>query len=218
MLELNHVSKTYRERSLQVTALDDIQLQIGKGEFVCIAGPSGSGKTTLLLTLGGMLRPSRGTVQLDGKDLYTVSEKERNRLRSRNVGFIFQMFHLLPYVSVLDNVLYGNRLATTAEKKTAMEYLERVHLAERMQHLPGELSVGECRRVALARALYKKPMILLADEPTGNLDAENAQDIMTLLADYHGQGGTIVMVTHGTLPKSGGERILYLRNGKIAAS
>jgi ABC-type lipoprotein export system ATPase subunit len=218
MLELNHVSKTYRERSQQVPALVDIQLQIGQGEFVCVAGPSGSGKTTLLLTLGGMLRPSQGTVQLDGTDLYRVSEKERNRLRSSNVGFIFQMFHLLPYVNVLDNVLYGSRHARTVDKNRAIEYLEKVHLAERLNHFPGELSVGECRRVALARALYKKPRLLLADEPTGNLDAENAQDIMTLLSDYHHQGGTVVMVTHGALPQSAEARLLYLRRGKITES
>jgi putative ABC transport system ATP-binding protein len=216
MLELNHVYKTYRERAQQVTALDNVHLHIRQGEFVCMGGPSGSGKTTLLLTLGGMLRPNRGTVHLNGIDLYSATEKERNRLRSQNVGFIFQMFHLLPYVNVLDNVLLGSRQASAEERKKAVEYIERVHLADRLLHRPGELSVGECRRVALARALYKRPRILLADEPTGNLDAENAQDIMTLLSDYHRQGGTIVMVTHGVLPHSSGERILYLMNGKIS--
>ncbi len=218
MLELKSISKTFRERTRRVAALVDIQLQVHPGEFVCIAGPSGSGKTTLLLTLGGMLRPSQGHVLLEGTDLYSVSETERNRLRSRTIGFIFQMFHLLPYVNVLDNVLYGNRQATAEEKKNAIEYLERVHLADRLQHRPGELSVGECRRVALARALYKKPRLLLADEPTGNLDAENGQDIMTLLTDYHRRGGTVVMVTHGSLPGTGDERILYLRSGRLSVS
>jgi putative ABC transport system ATP-binding protein len=214
MIEMIKVSKTYLDRSHRVTALESIDLRINTGEFILVCGPSGSGKSTLLLTLGGMLNPSQGSVQFEGRDLYHATEKERTRFRSQHIGFVFQMFNLLPYLNVLDNVLLGALPKTAQGEKAARTFLEQVNLGDRLHHKPAELSVGECQRVAMVRALCKNPKLLLADEPTGNLDMENAAAILALLTEYRRQGGTVVMVTHGPVEQIGADRILYLKNGK----
>jgi putative ABC transport system ATP-binding protein len=215
MIELKQVEKIYYERSRQIAALQDINLTIARQELVLICGPSGSGKSTLLLILGAMLKPCRGSVLINGQDIYLGSEKTRTQLRSQAIGFVFQMFNLLPYMDVLANVLVARVEAQAEDKKNAIKYLEQFQLGERLHHKPSELSVGECQRVAMARALLKKPALLLADEPTGNLDAENAGQIIAGLIEYRRNGGTVVMVTHGPVQQIAADRILYLKNGRI---
>jgi ABC-type lipoprotein export system ATPase subunit len=170
MLVLNDLGKTYRTRAGEVRALHDLSLRIETGEFVAIRGPSGSGKTTLLMMVAAMLRPSTGTVQFDGMDLYAISGRERARFRAQNIGFVFQMFHLVPYLNVLENVLVVRGAGGRRNCKRAMDLLQLLGLQHRMHHRPGSLSAGEKQRVAMARALLSRPKLILADEPTGNLD------------------------------------------------
>ncbi len=216
MIELKQVDKIYRDRSRQVAALQDINLKIERREIVLVCGPSGSGKSTLLLTLGAMLKPSRGSARFDGQDIYASSEKARTRLRSQDIGFVFQMFNLLPYLDVLENVLIGSVEKKAEDKNRAIQLLELLYLKDRLHHKPSELSVGECQRVAMARALLKKPQLLLADEPTGNLDVENANQILAGLVEYRRNGGTVVMVTHGPVQAIPADRVLYLKDGRLS--
>lgn len=213
MLQFEDTAKSYRTGKGTVQALAGLSFSIAEGEFVAVRGPSGCGKTTLLLCAGGMLRPTAGRVLLNGKDLYRLSEYERNRLRARAVGFVFQMFHLIPYLNVLDNV----RLSVTgrAGRDAAMDELERLGLAGRAAHRPAELSAGEKQRVALARAIVHKPKLLLADEPTGNLDPENSAAVFRGLSAYHQGGGTVVVVTHGPDADAFATRALCLRGGRL---
>lgn len=216
MVLLEKVSKIFRTRRGEVRALDGVDLQVKGGEFVIVRGPSGSGKTTLLMILGGMLRPTRGRVLLDEREIYAMGEKDRARLRAQTIGFVFQMFHLVPYLNVLENVLLAGAFPSTKERETsAMDLLERLGLADRAVHRPAELSAGEMQRVAIARAFLNRPRIVLADEPTGNLDWENAREITRHLDDFHRRGGTVVLVTHGTFSEPFADRILYLREGRL---
>jgi len=171
MIELSDVRRVYPGPKGNVAALDGVSLAVAEGEFVAIRGRSGSGKSTLLLTMGGMVRPSSGQVVFRGTDMYTVSAGDRARYRARDVGFVFQMFHLIPYLSVIDNVLAPGRLTGQApERARAEELLERFGMGHRLGHTPAKLSTGERQRVAVARALLHRPALVLADEPTGNLD------------------------------------------------
>ncbi|HPN33403.1 MAG TPA: ABC transporter ATP-binding protein [bacterium] len=217
MMELLQVAKVYQKNSHRIAALENITLHISRGEFVLVCGPSGSGKSTLLLTLGAMIQPSAGAVRFNGREIHRATEKERTLFRRQHLGFVFQMFNLLPYMTVLENVLMGQVLRQPGDEATARQWLERLHLQDRLQHKPSELSVGECQRVAMARALIKKPQMLLADEPTGNLDAANAGQILTALSEYHRQGGTVVMVTHGSIGAIRADRTVYLEQGKLVA-
>ncbi|NLP09230.1 ABC transporter ATP-binding protein [bacterium] len=217
MMELLQVAKVYQKNSQRIAALENITLKINKGEFVLVCGPSGSGKTTLLLTLGAMIQPSEGAVRFNGREIHRATEKERTLFRRQHLGFVFQMFNLLPYMTVLENVLMGQVLREPGDEATARQWLERLHLQDRLQHKPAELSVGECQRVAMARALIKKPQLLLADEPTGNLDPANAGQILAALSEYHRQGGTVVMVTHGSTGIIRADRTLYLEQGRLVA-
>lgn len=217
MMELLQVAKVYQKNSQRIAALQNITLTISQGEFVLVCGPSGSGKSTLLLTLGAMIQPSAGAVRFNGREIHRATEKERTLFRRQHLGFVFQMFNLLPYMTVLENVLMGQVLRQTEDEATARQWLERLHLQDRLQHKPAELSVGECQRVAMARALIKKPHLLLADEPTGNLDGVNADQILAALSEYHRQGGTVVMVTHGSTGTIRADRTVYLEQGKLVA-
>jgi putative ABC transport system ATP-binding protein len=212
MIELQNISKIYRSKGKEVFALDNVSLNIEQGEFVVIRGASGSGKTTLLLTLGAMLKPSQGIIHIDKENINDYNESQRNHFRATKIGFVFQMFHLLPYLTVLENVTIAslNKLKAEAEK-----LLTEFGLAERLTHKPNALSAGEKQRTAVARALINKPKIILADEPTGNLDPENAQEIMKSFSQFHKNGGTVVVVTHGSEADKFADRIISLKNGKI---
>ncbi len=218
MVRLENVTKTYRGPQGEVRALDGVSLRVAAGEFVAIKGPSGSGKSTLLLAVGGMARPTSGTVTVDGTDVYALSGPARASYRAEKVGFVFQMFHLVPYLSVLENVLLPT-MARAAEdgRERAVELIERFGLGHRIGHKPAELSTGERQRVAMARALLNRPRLILADEPTGNLDPDSAHDVMGYLAEFHREGGTIIFVTHEDRAEQYAQRTIRIREGKLDA-
>ena len=212
MIRLQKVSKRYPTQKGEVTALGDFDCEVERGEFVSIVGPSGSGKSTLLLMMGAMLRPTTGSVELNGRDLYSLSPGARAKLRSTEIGFVFQMFHLVAYLSVLDNILIAARdLDATAARQEAERLIEEMGLSHRVGHKPSELSAGERQRAAIARALITSPKLILADEPTGNLDPENAAEAVEHLKTFQTAGGTVVMVTHGTAADEAADRIIRLR-------
>lgn len=219
MIRCDEVTKIFRKNGSEVTSLDRFTAKVAKGEFVAVRGPSGSGKTTLLLTLGGMQRPSAGSVQLAGRDLYALSPAERARLRSSEIGFVFQMFHLVPYLDLLGNVLLACPGKPSAEvRQRASGLMDELGLADRASHRPGELSAGERQRLAVARALLNRPKLILADEPTGNLDPENAAEVIRHLAEFHRGGGTVVLVTHGAAADAHADRTLRLEQGRLVAN
>ncbi len=202
MLTLDQVSKSYRKRvgggeTVLVHALDQVSLSISQGDFAVFHGASGSGKSTLLLTLGAMLAPTCGKVAYENTDIYRRSSLWRNRFRRRTVGFIFQKFHLMPYLTVRENILLPLSFRQRHKAKEALETLaKRLELDARLQHYPNELSVGEQQRAALARTLICKPKLILADEPTGNLDPHNSAIIAQCLREEHQAGATLLLVTH----------------------
>lgn len=215
MLVLENLGKTYRTGARKVRAVAGIGLQIDSGEFVVVCGPSGSGKTTLLLMMAAMLRPSRGSVRFDDKDVYRMTSPDRARFRAQNIGFVFQMFHLVPYLNVLENVLVAGRAVGKTDGARARELLERLGLQHRLRHRPCELSTGEKQRAAIARALLNRPRLILADEPTGNLDPENAACVLTHLRDFQRAGGTVIVATHGPAAGEFATRTIHLRDGAI---
>ena len=216
MIVLENITKTYHTHRGPVGALVDLDLHIPKGQFVVIRGPSGSGKTTLLLTLAGMQHPTSGKVLIAGKNIYNLSNRLRANSRAQNIGFVFQMFHLVPYLNVVDNVaLAGPAAGNHHDITKAHNLLEKLGLAERIFHKPAQLSAGEKQRTAIARALYNNPKIILADEPTGNLDPENASAVLDHLAQFHRQGGTVIIVTHGLIADQYADRIIHLRQGRL---
>ena len=216
MIELDCVSKVYCTTEGEVRALDDVTLRVNAGEFVAVRGPSGCGKSTLLVMIGGLGSPTAGRVVIDGADLARISASERARLRAERIGIVFQLFHLLPYVSVLDNVLVaappGKRAALQGR---AREMLTQFGLAERLTHRPAELSIGERQRVAMARALLNRPSILLADEPTGNLDPDSKAAVLELVDDFHRAGGTVLLATHDAQAASHAQRSVQLARGRL---
>jgi len=216
MVRLERVSKLYRRRHGDVKALDDVSIHVKEGEFVVVRGPSGSGKTTLLFCMGGMLRPTEGQVIADGKDIYDMSKRERTKFRAEKIGFVFQMFHLVPYLNLVDNMLLPSGAGSARSRlEDAEELLEWLNLKDRMYHKPSELSAGEKQRTAMARAMLKHPKIILADEPTGNLDPENSKEITEHLAEFQQRGGTVIVVTHGAEVDQYADHIFYLKNGQI---
>lgn len=220
-MRLETVSKSYLHRGRSVAALDNASLEIAPGDFVAVVGPSGSGKSTLLLVLGGMLSPSAGRVYLNGRSLYDLSPNERADMRRTKIGFVFQTFNLVPYLTALENVqipLYLTGLDEAAQKERATALLERVGLGDRLDHKPPELSIGQQQRVALARVMANDPEIILADEPTGNLDPDTGQQILDLLAEMNREGRTVVMVTHDPRAAQRAKRTLRLLAGVIRAA
>jgi putative ABC transport system ATP-binding protein len=220
MLRMESVSKQYRHRKGGVMALNEVNLTIEQGDFVSVVGPSGSGKSTLLLMLGGMLSPTAGRVYLGDKSLYDLTPDQRAAVRRAQVGFVFQTFNLVPYLTALENVQVPLLLAGKSEadqKRKATELLSRLGLGERLDHKPSELSVGQQQRVALARVLANDPVLILADEPTGNLDPETGQQIISFLEEINQEGRTIVMVTHDMRAAAKAKRTLRLKEGSIAA-
>jgi putative ABC transport system ATP-binding protein len=219
IVQAEELSKVYPKRSAQTYALRRATFTVRKGEFVAIMGPSGSGKSTLLYVLGGLIRSTGGTYRLEGRDVTQLGEREMARVRNQHIGFVFQSFQLLPAISALRNVelpaLYGQRSRHERHAR-ARQLLERVGLAERLDYRPPELSGGEGQRVAIARALMNDPNLILADEPTGNLDSANGQSVMELLNELHHEGRTIMMVTHDAeLARRNAGRILNIRDGVL---
>ena len=199
MIAVNDVTKSYIIGGNQVNALHGVSLEINEGDFMAVTGPSGSGKSTLLYTLGGLLTPNTGRVLVNESDIYSLNQRMRAKFRRDNVGFIFQTFELLPYLTALENVMLPlsiDGVSSWEQEDRAYDSLEKVGLDERADHKPTELSGGEQQRVAVARGLVNKPKILLADEPTGNLDQKTGDGIMGLLSDLNEEGQTIVFVTH----------------------
>ena len=217
MVHLDGVSKIYRGPRGEVRALDGVSLHVEPGEFVAVKGPSGSGKSTLLLTVGGMVRPTDGRVVVADTDVYSLTARRRAQFRAENIGFVFQMFHLVPYLTVLENVLLPTLTgaASRGDREQALELLERFRMTDRTDHRPAELSTGERQRVAMARALLNHPRLILADEPTGNLDPDNAAEVMSYLSQFHQGGGTIVMVTHEQATEGRAQRTIFIREGVL---
>ena len=215
MLTCESLCKYYRSAKGMVKSLDEINLSVSKGEFLEVRGPSGSGKTTLLLTLGAMMRPTRGKVVFKGTDLYRLNRAERARLRSSSIGFVFQMFHLIPYLDVVGNVLAGDDGHHSVARSKSEALLQELGLGHRLNHLPNQLSAGEKQRVALARAMIASPDLILADEPTGNLDPENSKEVCRHLKRYQEKGGTVIVVTHGDAIHEFANRTIDLKVGEI---
>jgi putative ABC transport system ATP-binding protein len=220
MIELKSVSRVYPAQAEQpsglIRALDDFSLTVEAGEWVAIMGPSGSGKSTLVNLIGCLDRASSGEFWLDGENISGLSAQDLNRVRAERIGFIFQQFHLIPYLTALENVMLAQYFHSMTDEQEALEALERVGLKDRAKHLPSQLSGGEQQRVCIARALINDPKIVLADEPTGNLDAVNEAIVLRLLRDLHKQGRTIVMVTHDPVVARLADRRIELHHGKIA--
>lgn len=220
MLKVEGAKKQYKHRGQVVVAMDDMWLDIPPGDFVSVVGPSGSGKSTLLLTLGGMLSPTEGQVLLDGQSLYDLAPDQRAQVRRSKIGFVFQTFNLIPYLTALENVQVPLLLSGAAEieqKAKATTLLQRLGLGDRMDHKPGELSVGQQQRVALARVLANDPKLVLADEPTGNLDPETSHQIMNFLGEINEEGRTVVIVTHDPRAAERTKRTLRLEAGRITS-
>jgi putative ABC transport system ATP-binding protein len=212
LLDVRGLSKRFGE----VLALDDVSFQVRAGEWIAIMGPSGSGKTTLINILAGLDSPSRGNAFVDGLDVAALSEKELTRYRAEKVGLVFQQFHLVAYLTALENVMLAQYLHSMADEKEARRALERVGLGDRLDHRPSQLSGGEQQRVAVTRALINQPKLILADEPTGNLDDANERIVLDLFRELHAQGNTLLMVTHNPPVGALADREIRLEHGKLA--
>jgi putative ABC transport system ATP-binding protein len=217
MIEARSVTKTYSNGEGPVHALEGVDLALDEGDFAVIHGASGSGKTTLLMALGGMLRPTSGTVTFRGRDLYRLSPRLRNRYRKRHVGFVFQKFFLLPYLTAFDNIRMSLSLRGYRgdHKQRIVDLAARLGMAGRLTHRPPQLSVGEQQRIAMARAIAAEPEIILADEPTGNLDRANAETFAEFLTEENRRGRTVVLVTHDESLLGLGNRKVHLRSGRL---
>ncbi len=216
MIDAEQLHKHYIMGDSEVHALDGVDLHVARGEFVSLTGSSGSGKSTLMHILGCLDRPTSGELRFDGKIISNLNDKQLAKTRNQHIGFVFQTFNLINRTTALDNVMVP--LIYTREsfaRKTALEALERVGLAARARHKPGEMSGGECQRVAIARAIVNKPQLILADEPTGNLDSRNGGQIMRIFHELHESGITIVLVTHEMDIAVQAQRMIQMRDGKI---
>lgn len=218
MISVKNLKKTYLLGGEEVHALDDVSLSIKEHEFVAIIGQSGSGKSTFMNMLGCLDRPDSGEITLDGTDILKCKEKELSVIRNKKIGFIFQQFHLLPKLSALENVelpLIYQGMPTKKRREKAVKALKEVGLEQRMNHKPNQLSGGQQQRVAIARALVGEPSLILADEPTGNLDSRSGKEIMTLLHNLHEEGNTIVLITHDNNVAMEAPRQVQISDGKI---
>lgn len=218
MIQVSGLTKVYLNGSIEVAALRDINLAIGKDEFVAIMGPSGSGKSTLMNILGCLDRPTGGSYLLNGNEVANLSDDDLAEVRSRTIGFIFQTFNLLPRINALQNVelpmIYAG-VEREERRDRAMEALRQVGLAERCHHRPNEMSGGQRQRVAIARSLVNRPTLLLADEPTGNLDSQSGKEIMRLIQNLHEQGMAIILVTHDAEVALHSQRVIRFHDGRI---
>ena len=220
LITFDRVSRIYQMGATQVPALADVSLEIASGEFVAIVGPSGSGKSTMMHILGCLDRPTHGSYRLDGTAVAELDDDALAQLRSRAIGFVFQSYNLLPRTSALENVatpLLYQGIGRNERRRRAGAALERLGLGDRMHHEPTELSGGQQQRVAVARALVTEPALILADEPTGNLDSHSGAEVTTLLRDLHATGRTVVLITHDVDVAATADRQIHLRDGRIAA-
>lgn len=219
MIEVNNLSKVFKKESLEVQVLNDVSLSVQKGEFVSIMAPSGMGKSTLLNILGCLDKPSSGTYTLDGVPVQGMDDDELSKTRNEKIGFVFQSFHLLPRMTAWENVILPLIYSDSDGdlKDRALKVLDSVGLADRVDHLPRELSGGQQQRVAIARSLINKPRIVLADEPTGNLDSASGQEIMRIFRELHASGTTLVIVTHDLEVARQTDRIVEMKDGRIAS-
>ncbi len=213
MLKIENISKFYQKNKNTVTALNDVSIELEHGDFIAIQGHSGSGKTTLLLSAGGLLRPDTGTILLNNRDLYSLSSNERAAFRAENIGFVFQQYHLIPYLNVRENIA-APALAKKFDglQERIDELIKQFGLSHRENHLPSELSAGEKQRTALARALLFKPSLLLADEVTGNLDRKNADLVLSVLREFAHSGGMVILVTHDEHAASAADSTLHIKD------
>ena len=218
MIQLNDIKKIFRTEEVETFALNGVGLEVKEGEFVSIMGPSGCGKSTLLNILGLLDNPSEGTYRLNGRDVSTLKEDERTELRKGCIGFVFQSFNLIDELNVYENVelpLLYMGVASKERKQRVMDVLRRVNMSHRSKHFPNQLSGGQQQRAAIARAVISRPKLILADEPTGNLDSKNGLEVMNLLAKLHEEGTTIVMVTHSRHDAGFADRIVNLFDGQV---
>ena len=218
MLKMQNVSKIYRTDTVETHALKDFSLTVEEGEFVSVTGPSGSGKTTFLNIAGLLEELTHGTYELDGRDISSLNDKQRSRVRNEKIGFIFQSFNLIPELDIYDNVdvpLRYRGFNADERRRRILKCLERVGLSSRMKHYPAQLSGGQQQRVAIARALAGEPRFLLADEPTGNLDTNMADSVLELLAEINDGGTTIIMVTHELTLADRAKRNIFVRDGEV---
>ena len=219
LASLQSVSKNYQQNGKSIPALQQVDFELKPNQFVAVQGPSGCGKSTLLLTLGGLQRPDQGTVTVSDKNIYKLNANDRARLRSEQIGFVFQQFHLVPYLTAIENVLAARVSQGAAElpafKERAESLLNHFGLGDRLHHRPGQLSIGERQRVALARALLNRPKILLADEPTGNLDEANAKIVLDEMNQFAADGGAVLLVTHDQNAANAATHRVTMESGKL---
>lgn len=218
MIKINNLSKVFRTEEVETKALNEVSITINQGEFVTIMGASGSGKSTLLNIVGLLDGASSGNYQLLNQEMIGLKEQEKSKVRKQNIGFIFQNFNLIDELSVYDNIelpLIYNNIPSSERKKKVEVIAERLGISHRLKHYPQQLSGGQQQRVAVARALINDPKIILADEPTGNLDSKNGNEVMELLTDLHAQGSTILMVTHSDYDASFSQRTIFMKDGII---
>ncbi|MCK9328327.1 MAG: ABC transporter ATP-binding protein [Candidatus Cloacimonetes bacterium] len=221
MIKLQNISKVYRTDTIETTALNDINLEIKAGEFVAIVGPSGCGKTTLLNLIGLIDSPDSGDLYFLDKNVSKINEQLKTALRKKNIGFIFQSFNLIDELTVYENVelpFFYQNFSVKERKQKVLELLDRLEISHRKNHFPQQLSGGQQQRVAVARAVATNPKLILADEPTGNLDSQNGEEVMQILQDLHKEGTAIVMVTHSPAHAKMAEREIHLFDGKIIKS
>ncbi|NER14354.1 ATP-binding cassette domain-containing protein [Leptobacterium flavescens] len=220
MIRVENLTKVFRTKEVETTALNEVSLEIKKGEFVSIMGPSGCGKSTLLNLLGMLDKPESGSYTFQETEISSMNEKERAGIRKKNIGFIFQNFNLIDELTVFENIelpMVYNNISSSERKKRVNEIAERIGISHRMKHYPQQLSGGQQQRVAVARALVNKPSIILADEPTGNLDSSHGNEVMELLCELNEEGTTIVNVTHSAHDASYSSRIINLLDGQIVS-
>ena len=220
IIETENLKKLYRTEEVETTALDGVNVQISEGEFVSIMGPSGCGKSTLLHVLGLIDSPSDGAYRFQGEDVAGYSERQRAPLRKANIGFVFQSFNLIDELTVFENVelpMIYNKTPPGERKPRVEEVLEKMNMGHRMKHFPLQLSGGQQQRVAVARAIVNQPNLILADEPTGNLDSEHGEEVMKILVNLNEEGTTVIMVTHSEENAAYGGRIIYLLDGKVVS-
>ena len=217
VVSCQNVSKTFTTNSKSVLALSDVSIDLHAGELIAIRGKSGCGKSTLMLTLGGLQKPDSGSVEIDGRSLYGLTADERAKFRGEHIGYVFQQFHLIPYLTVLENVLAA-RLGVSNQSDASVvgkELVERVGLSHRLEHKPDQLSIGECQRVAIARALMNQPKVILADEPTGNLDGENTETVLQSLRQIANDGTAVAVVTHDPQCDTVADRVVMMADHRI---